>query len=416
MAARIPVASPDLGEAEALAAAEAVRSGWVTQGPRVAALERDFAAAVGAPLACAVSNCTAALHLALLSVGVSPGDVVATVSHSFIATANAVRCCQAEPVFLDIDPATRNLDSAALARFFEADCREGEDGWYYRDAARLAALPQSPLRRIKPPLGRVAAVLAVHQVGMPADMGAILALAGARGIPVVEDAACAAGSLVRPAPDRDFEPVGRPHGAAACFSFHPRKVLTTGDGGMLTTAAPEHDRLFRLLRQHGMSVSDAVRHAAATVVFERYLVSGFNYRMTDIQAAVGREQVARLPEIVARRVRLARRYQDNLSDLPDLVVPREPAYGRSNWQSFVVALTDPGRRDQVMQRLLDRGVSTRRGVMCAHLEPPYADAWPKGCLPASEAASAADVVLPLFPAMGDDAVDAVCQALRESLA
>jgi perosamine synthetase len=252
----IPLIRPVMDEREVQAARRCILSGWVTQGPEVAAFEREFAAAVGAAHACAVSSCTTALHLALLAAGVGPGDEVITVSHTFIAVANAVRYCGATPVFIDIDPGTFNLDPALIAEAV------------------------SPKTR---------AVLPVHQMGMPCDMEAVLKVARARGLTVVEDAACAAGSQVRI--DGRWEKVGRPHGDIACFSFHPRKVITTGDGGMLTTADPGRDERFRRLRQHGMSVPDTVRHGAAEVIFESYPDVGYNYRMTDIQAAVGRVQL-----------------------------------------------------------------------------------------------------------------------------
>ncbi|HEX6030101.1 MAG TPA: DegT/DnrJ/EryC1/StrS family aminotransferase, partial [Tepidiformaceae bacterium] len=196
----IPVAKPWLGEAEEAAAARVIRSGWVTQGPEVAAFEREFAAFVGAPFACAVSNCTAALHLALRAVGVGSGDEVITVSSSFIATANSVRYCGAVPVFVDVDPETGNMAPEQI------------------EAAMSS---------------RTRAILCVHQFGMPCDVAAVAALSRRLGIPLVEDAACAVGSEIRVG--GEWERVGRPHGDIACFSFHPRKLLTTGDGGMLTT-------------------------------------------------------------------------------------------------------------------------------------------------------------------------------------
>jgi perosamine synthetase len=358
----IPVARPSLGEEEAAAAREAILSGWVTQGPQVVAFEEEFTAFVGARHACAVSSCTTALHLALLAVGVRPGDEVVTVSHSFIATANAVRHCGATPVFVDIDPLTYNMDPALL------------------EAA------------ISP---RTRAVMPVHQMGLPCDLGAILAIARRHGLPVVEDAACAVGSEVQI--DGKWERLGRPHGDIACFSFHPRKVLTTGDGGMLTTNDAALDRQFRLLRQHGMSVPDTVRHAAKTVVFEDYSRVGFNYRMTDIQAAVGRVQLRRLPDLLARRLARAGRYTRGLRDVPGLVPPHVPAWARPNYQSYPVAVTRayPLTRDQLMRELLECGVSTRRGIMNAHQETACADL-PPVRLPHSEQARDAVILLPLF--------------------
>jgi perosamine synthetase len=336
-ASMIPIAKPLMGDAEVEAAARAIRSGWVTQGPEVAAFEREFASYVGAPHACAVSSATTALHLALLAVGVRPGDEVVTVSHSYIATANAIRYCRALPVFVDIQPGTFNMDPTRLE----------------------AAL--SP---------RTRAILAVHQIGMPCDLEAILAIARSRGLALVEDAACAAGSEIRW--NGEWQRIGRPHGDVACFSFHPRKLVSTGDGGMLTTANRDLDARFRRLRQHAMSVPDTARHAAREVIFESYPELGFNYRMTDIQAAVGREQLKRLPGIVERRRYLAQRYREGLSGLPGLTLPTEPSWARTNWQSFCVRLDRAIDQRGFMQRLLDQGISTRRGVMCAHREPGYA--------------------------------------------
>ena len=373
----IPIARPVLGEREAEAARRAILSGWVTQGPEVAAFEQEFAAAVGAPHACAVSSCTTALHLALLAAGVQPGDEVVTVSHSFIATANAVRYCGAVPVFVDVELDTFNIDPALV------------------DAAL------SP---------RTRALLLVHQLGMPCDLTRLIALARARSIPVIEDAACAIGSEIEW--DGAWQRVGRPHGDLACFSFHPRKLLSTGDGGMIVTASAETDARLRLLRQHGMSVPDTVRHASAQVVFEAYPIVGFNYRMTDIQAAIGREQLRRLPEIVERRRGLAARYHAALAGHPRIVVPHEPAWARSNWQSYAVRLRDADQR-AVMQRMLDDGVATRRGVMNAHLEAAYpAGTWrAPGPLTRSEDAQATAIVLPLFHQMTDAEQERVVASL-----
>ena len=408
----IPITMPWLGEEEANAAREVILSGWVTQGPRVKTFEEDCAALVGSQYACAVSSCTTALHLALLSVGVCPGDVVITVSHSFIATANSIRYCNAEPVFVDIDKKTFNMDSEKLSRTLTEDCEERNGSLWYKHVEKIA-VGESPLCRNTSKSGRLGAILVVHQVGMPGDMAKILQLARKYNIPVVEDAACALGSEIDLG--KGWEMIGRPHGDIACFSFHPRKVITTGDGGMLTTDNPEYDRKLRLLRQHGMSVTDTARDQSDKIIFEDYLLTGYNYRMTDIQAAVGIEQLKRLPQIVSRRRFIVSLYMEVLADVPSLLLPFEPSYAKSNWQSFIVCLKDPSKQNEVMQALQDVGIITRRGIMCSHLEKPYAQAWPEGCLPESENARNTGILLPLYPGMSEEDAHRVVLSLIEVL-
>ena len=372
----IPIAKPLLGREEHAALLAPIESGWVTQGPEVAAFEAEFAAFTGALHACAVSSCTAALHLALLALGVQPGDEVVTVSHSFIATANAICYTGAMPVFVDIDPATYNLDPALL------------------DAAITS---------------KTRAILCVHQMGMPCDLAAILAIAKAHGLPVIEDAACAAGSELLWG--GQWAPIGAPHGDICCFSFHPRKVITTGDGGMLTTRNPLWDAKFRLLRQHGMSVPDTVRHGSAQVVVEHYTALGYNYRMTDLQAAVGRVQLGRLPGIVAERRRLAERYRAALAPMDGVTPPQEPEWARSNWQSYAVRLEAGIDQRGLMQGMLDAGIATKPGIMNAHREPCLAAHTPRFPLPHSEAAQDHVVLLPLFPGLSDAQQDYVVEML-----
>ncbi len=388
----LPVAKPWLDEEDVRAAGRAILSGWVTQGPEAEAFEREFAIFTGASHACAVSSCTTALHLAFLAAGVGDGHEVVTVSHSFIATANAIRYCGAMPVFVDIEPQTYNLNPSLLDEALSSKTR---------------------------------AILAVHQMGMPCNMAAITAWAEKHGLMVIEDAACAVGSEILW--KGRWEKIGRPHGNIACFSFHPRKVITTGDGGMLTTNDPDLDKRFRLLRQHGMNVPDTVRHGSTKVIFENYPVLGYNYRMTDIQAAIGRVQLSRLPQIAAERRRLANRYLDLLREVTGLGLPQEPKWARSNWQTFCVRLPKGSNQVAVMQALLDQGIAARRGIMCVHREQAYGEGtWrcggqePKGCdrlskrchdLIQSEASQDQCIALPLFYGMTDQDVERVTGAL-----
>lgn len=374
----IPVAKPSFGVDEENGVLEVLRSGWVSQGPRVAEFERKFADYVGAADAVAVSSCTTALHLALVAAGIQPGDEVLCPSLSFIATANAIVNAGGTPVFVDIDRATYNIDP---------NCIES------------AITP------------RTKAILIVHQIGLPAAIDEITSVAEKHGLMLIEDAACAIGA------EYHGQRIGQPHSLMACFSFHPRKILTTGEGGMITSADLELTARLRKLRQHAMSLSDVARHNSMQVVTESYDEVGYNFRMTDLQAAVGIAQLASLDKMIARRRELAQRYTDRLFAIPWLRVPFQPAESLANFQSYMVALTteSPIGRDDLMQKLLDLGISSRRGIMAIHREKPYRNEKWEQSLPVTNLVTDSTLVLPLFHAMEFSEQDYVIECLEKLL-
>ena len=372
---RINVAKPWLGDAEIAAVAEVIESGWVAQGPRVAEFERRFAALVGAEHAVAVSSCTAALHLALIVAGVGPDDDVVVPSFSFIATTNAPVYVGANPVFADVDGATGNLTRASVEAVLTP---------------------------------RTKAVILVHQGGTPADAPAIRALCEPRGIVVVEDAACAVGSRYRGRPVAGDAPI-------AAWSFHPRKIVTTGEGGMITTGNAEWAARARRLREHAMSVSAAERHRSILPPAEEYLELGFNYRMTDLQAAMGLAQLDRVDAIVQRRREIAAAYQAAFADLDGLRTVTDPPGASSNFQSFWIELAPPFPLDRegMLAHLARREVSARRGIMAAHRQPAY-KGHPTGPLPVTERLTDTTLILPVYHQLSADELDRVVDAVREA--
>ncbi|MET0931941.1 MAG: DegT/DnrJ/EryC1/StrS family aminotransferase [Aeromicrobium sp.] len=357
---RLSVMQPWLGEAEVSALTQVIASGWIAQGPQVAAFETAFAASQQAHEAIAVSSCTTALHLALVVAGVGPGDDVVVPSFSFIATANAPTYVGARPVFADVDPVTGNVTAETVA----------------------AALTD-----------RTRAVIAVDQAGVPVHLDELRELCDPRSIVVIEDAACAAGSTYR----------GRPVGAGAeiaAWSFHPRKILTTGEGGMITTSRTDWAARVRRLREHSMSASAADRHTSVLAPTEEYAEVGFNFRMTDLQAAVGLVQLDKLHEAVVRRRELAEVYAKYVDDIDGLRAVADPIWGTSNFQSFWIEVAAPYRldRDGLLEHLADHDISARRGIMTSHRQPAHAHG-PQVSLPVSEHLSDNTLILPLFHQM-----------------
>jgi len=371
----IPITKPALGEEEARAPFDSIKSGWVTQGPKVAEFEKAVAAYVGARHGVATTSCTTGLHLALASLGVGPGDEVIVPSFTFIASANAILYTGATVVFCEIDPRTYNADPADIEK-------------------RITK--------------RTKAIMPVDQIGLPCDIGAINEVAKRHGVDVVEDAAPAIGGAYK----------GRKVGSNAhqtVFSFHPRKVITTGEGGMITTDDDALADKARKLRAHAMSVSD--RHKADRPIIEEYHELGFNYRMTDIQASIGLVQIRRLDELLRIRIEKANRYDRELGRIGGLAVPSVPPYATHTYQSYCLRLTKDARveRDELMARLLRRGIATRRGVMASHLEQVYRDRVGRVALPVTEDASRTTMLIPLFAAMTDDEQTYVIESLREEL-
>lgn len=373
----IPISKPYMTELEAQAAHDTILTGWITQGPRVQELEEKFAAYTGARYAVAVSNCTTALHLAMIASKIGPGDEVICPSMSYIATANCIRYVGATPVFAEVKPENYNLDVE--------DTR-------------------------KKITSKTKAILLVHQIGMPADINAFKNLCQEKNLLLIEDAACAVGSAYH------GKKIGS-HSSLVCFSFHPRKVISTGDGGMITTDNEETARHLKLLRQHGMSVNDRERHTAGKVIFEDHVVLGYNYRLTDIQASVGIKQLEKLDWLLVERRKIAQRYLDAFSGIQCIRLPLEQEGYFSNYQSFSLYLLPGGpiSRNRLMEELLNSGVSSRRGIMTAHRETAYLELCKGLSLPVSEAAADNSIILPLFVPMSDNDIEKVISEVKRHL-
>jgi len=374
----IALARPDIGPQEYDAVRRVMESGWITQGAAVEEFERTVAEYCGAAHAVAVSSCTTALHLALVAAEIGAGDEVIVPSMSFIASANAIVHAGATPVFAEVDPDSFNLNVDETRRRITAQTK---------------------------------AIMVVHQLGLPAELDGLRAVARENGLVVIEDAACALGSSYR------GTPIGG-SGLAVCFSFHPRKVITTGEGGMIVTDSESFAARLSELRNHGMSISDFDRHRADRVVRETYRSVGYNYRLTDMQAAMGTVQMGRLSAMLATRRRLADVYDKSFSTEPAIAVPIRPTHVEWNVQTYALRLVGftATARDAVMQNLLDHKIASRAGVMAIHREPAYAAH--AADLPLTEGASDGSLMLPLHGGLTEDdcryVAEHVVRAVKEA--
>jgi dTDP-4-amino-4,6-dideoxygalactose transaminase len=369
----IPITKPLFDDAEIAAVAGVIRSGWVTQGPKVAAFEKAVADYTGARYAVATTSWSTAMFLAMQIKGISQGDEVILPSFTCVATANAIRATGAMPVFVDMDRRTFNLDPNLI---------------------EPAITP------------RTKAVMVVHYLGLAADMDAISAIAAKRGLLVFEDGAVALGGGYR---RKKIGNLGGPTG----FSFHGRKIITTGDGGMLTTNDEELAARARIVRSHGASVSDLARHQARGALIQEYVELGYNFRMTDLQGAVGVEQMKKLPSIVARRQALARRYDELLADVPEVETPYVPPGCQHSYQTYLLWLTPKCKvgLEDILKATAARGVSCRHSIIC-HTQPFYRQLCGEVRLPVTEEAARRTVALPLYPQMTEEEQDQVVEALK----
>ncbi len=377
----IPIAKPTITGEEGELLQTALASGWVSMGGLTKQFEEAVCDYTGAKYAVAVNSCTSAIHLSMLVYDIGFGDEVICPSYSFIATANGIRHAGAEPRFVDIDANTLNLDPVAVSAFIESEY----------DKNNVSNTTGNTLK----------AILTVHQIGIPSDIDALATIAKERGLKLIEDNACGLGSTYK------NKPLGN-SGLCNTLSFHPRKVITSGEGGMLLT----NDKILAdkasVLRAHGMSISDFARHHATSTTFESYEVVGYNYRLTDLQSALGLTQMKHLDEFVARRREIGTAYNEAFKNIKKLSIITVPDYVTSwNYQSYPLRLQSSTTQDRndLMEALFKVGIATRRGIPPIHKEPVYAkETHHQTSLPNTEAVSSTSLMLPIFPLMSDEDV------------
>jgi dTDP-4-amino-4,6-dideoxygalactose transaminase len=372
----IPISLPHTGEEEWLAAKEPIMTGWLTAGPKVREFEEIFARRHGVKHAMAVTSATTALHLALVALDIKEGDEVIVPAFTWISTANVVIYCGAKVVFVDVDRTTFNIDVNDLKK------------------------------KITP---KTKAIIPVHLFGLCADMDAVKAVAG--DIPLVEDGACAAGAGYK----------GRPAGSLGtlgCFSFHPRKSVTTGEGGMVTTNDDHLAEIVSSLRNHGASVSEEQRHhGPKPYILPEFNMLGYNYRMTDLQAAVGIVQLKKLDRFIDEREQWAQYYNKELKNIPWIRIPEFGADYKHGWQSYVIYIDEskaPVSRNDMMEKLQQMGISTRPGTHAPHMLAYYAKKYGirPGDFPGAKDCNDFSMSIPLFNKMTNDDYAYVVEALR----
>lgn len=374
----IPISLPSTGEEEWQALRESIMSGWLTQGPKVAEFEQRFAEMHDVKHAIATTSCTTGLHLALMAMGVGPGDEVIVPAFTWVATANVVLYCGAIPVFVDVDPVSFNMDPAQVA-------------------AKITS--------------KTKAVIPVHLFGLCADVDAIRA-AIPEHVKILEDAACAAGAMYRGAKAGSL-------GDAGVFSFHPRKSITTGEGGMVTTNDDSLAEHMNMMRNHGAAISEEQRHHGPhPYLLPEFNLLGYNYRMTDLQGAVGLVQLAKLEKFIQERAYWAAWYREQLADVDWLRCPEEPEEGRHAWQAFVVRVNPekaPKSRNEIMDELQLRGVATRPGTHAVHMLGLYRDRFgiQAGDFPMARDCDANTMAIPLHNRMNENDFVMVVKAIKE---
>ena len=376
----IPITAPSFDETEVEMVRAVLTSKWVTQGPMTERFEKLIAARQEVPHAIACTSCTAALHLATLALKLGPGDEVIVPAFTWVTSAHAAEYVGATPVFADIDPDTYNLSPTALA----------------------AAITS-----------RTKAIIAVHLFGLAAPMDEINAIAYRHGIAVIEDAACAIATTYKGRPVGGIGDIG-------CFSFHPRKLITTGEGGAVTTKRDELAQLVRSQRNHGATGQpDIALEPQGPWTMSTFENLGFNLRLSDIQAAVGVAQMAKLDRLVADRRKAAHLYTELLRDLNDLILPVAGDVAGHTYQSYVIRIPEGGRqrRNSVMQAMTEAGLQSRPGTHAVHRLGYYRKKYNLAPEQFSHAAAAEDttITLPIVPFMRADDQRRVVEVVRRAL-